>query len=607
MRANTKKDLQLSQPTESRPDAFMMAQEMSQLAASFQSAALQFMQQAKNSQNDASDQMLDPWVVARAFIAAGEKIAENPLPAIKSSQIYINELTELYRRTLLPGSSQEASEPLISPSSDDKRFKAAEWAENPTFSFVMQSYLLWDKWFKNVTNNIEKLDPATNHKVQFYARLLANALSPTNFPLANPQVLKKTVETNGKNLIQGARNFLEDLQQGQGQLQISMVDREAFKVGGNIATTPGKVIFQNDLFQLIQYQPTTEKVHKVPLLLIPPCINKFYIFDLRAENSFVRWVLDQGITVFMISWVNPDERLSHKSFEDYILEGIGEAVEVVRSICQVPQINTVGFCIGGNFLATYTAYKAGQKAKHTLASTTYFATLFDFSNAGDLLVFIDKEQFAEMERKIQQKGYFDGTILAQAFNLLRANDLIWSFVINNYLLGKEPQAFDLLFWNSDSTDLPADMYLYYLKKLFLENRLIQPGGITVKDQPIDLRNIKVPTFMLSTREDHIAPWQSGYAGAQLFSGPTCFVLGGSGHIAGIFNHPEAQKYSHWVGEHKGLTSDEWLKSASQKPGSWWNEWVTWLKDYSGPQIIARRVGSKEYPALEDAPGSYVLK
>jgi polyhydroxyalkanoate synthase len=588
-------------------DPFTMAQGLVHLSDCLQDLAVQFLDQAQEKQLLPQEDFIDPWVIVKAFFTAGQKILENPVPALQASHHYFKDYMTLCRQAFISKDS-EAYPDVITPLKGDKRFKDPHWKENPIFHFMMQAYLLWDKWLKEVINSAQTLDDTTRHKVQFYAAQLSNALSPSNYLWSNPSVLKRTIETQGQNLIQGFQNFLDDLQQGQGQLKISMVDRKAFKVGVNIATTPGKVIFQNDLLQLIQYAPTTEKVFTIPVLLVPPCINKFYIYDLRPDNSFVRWLLDKGFTIFMISWVNPDKQLAHKTFSDYVCEGVSEAVETVRHICKVPQVNAIGFCIGGNFLVSYTAWKTALKARpHPLASATYLATLFDFKNAGDLLVFIDEEQFADLERKIQHRGYFDGTSLARAFNLLRANDLIWSFVINNYLLGQEPQAFDLLFWNSDATNLPAAMYLFYLKHFFINNGLMTPGSIHIKDQPIDIRAIKVPSFILSTREDHIAPWPSGYAGAQLFGGPTRFVLGGSGHIAGIFNHPKVNKYSYWVGPHQGLSAEEWLHHAQQKPGSWWEEWAEWLKGYSGHLSQARTPGSSDYPPLEDAPGSYVLK
>lgn len=551
---------------------------------------------------------INPWTIGKAFLEASQKLSQNPSSALEATRSYYQDYFELCQTTyrqLTQTQNVQEEKPVIDATKGDRRFKDEAWDDNPTFSFVKQSYLLWDRWVKSISTNIDGLDPKTAHKVEFYSRQFANTLSPSNYLWANPQALKRTLETNGLNLLQGISNFLKDLEKGQGNLKISMVEKEAFTVGKNIATSPGKVVFQNELVQVIQYSPTTKQVYEVPILLVPPCINKFYVFDLREENSFVRWLLSKGFSVFIVSWVNPkNEHLSHKTFEDYVIDGIGASVDAVSKITKQPQINALGFCIGGNFLATYAGYCAHKK-KSPLKSTTYLATLFDFSNAGDLQVFIDEEQLTQMEKAIKSRGFFDGDILARTFNLLRSNDLIWSFVINNYLMGKDPMAFDLLYWNSDSTNLPAAMYLYYIRKMFLENLLLKPGGLTVQGKKIDLSKVKVPTFILNTREDHIAPWRAGYAGAKTFSGPTRFVLGGSGHVAGIFNHPKNKKYSFWTGDVKGKEADRWVDTASQKVGSWWDEWCGWLTESSGKKIPARMPGSKDYPPLEDAPGSYV--
>ncbi len=551
---------------------------------------------------------IDPWTIGRAFFKAGQKLSEDPSSALEATRTYYQDYINLCQTTyrqLTQTESVQGEKETITPSKGDRRFKDESWITNPSFSFIKQSYLLWDRWIKDISTNIKGLDPKTAHKVEFYARQFSNSLSPNNYLWANPQALKRTLETNGVNLLQGISNFLKDLEHGQGNLKISMVEKKAFSVGKNIATTPGKVVFQNELVQVIQYVPTTKQVYEIPVLLVPPCINKFYVFDLRADNSFVRWLLDKGFSVFIVSWVNPkNEHLSHKTFDDYVTEGIGASVEAVSKITKQAKINTLGFCIGGNFLASYAGYKARDK-NNPLNSTTYLATLFDFRDAGDLQVFIDEEQLTQMEKAIKSRGFFDGDVLGRTFNLLRSNDLIWSFVINNYLMGKDPMAFDLLYWNSDSTNLPAAMYLYYIRKMFLENRLLKPGGLSIKGKSIDLSKVKSPTFILNTREDHIAPWRCGFAGAQTFGGPTRFVLGGSGHVAGIFNHPKANKYCFWTGDVTKKNADDWINTASQTTGSWWDEWATWLSTLSGKKVPASKPGSKEFPPLEDAPGSFV--
>ena len=552
---------------------------------------------------------INPLTIGRAFWEAGQKLSQNPSPTLEATQSYYQDYVELCQTTyrhLTQTQNVRETKDVITPTKGDRRFKDQAWTDSPSFSFLKQSYLLWDRWIQNISTNIEGLDSKTAHKVEFYTRQFANTLSPSNYFWSNPQTLKYTLETNGNNLVQGISNFLKDVEEGQGSLKISMVEKAAFSVGKNIATTPGKVVFQNELVQIIQYKPTTKEVYEIPVLLVPPCINKFYVFDLREDNSFVRWLLDQGFSVFIVSWVNPkSEHLSHKTFDDYVIEGIGASVNAVSKITAQPKINTLGFCIGGNFLASYAGYQAHDK-KSPLNSTTYLATLFDFENAGDLQVFIDEEQITQMEKAVKSRGFFDGDILGRTFNLLRSNDLIWSFVINNYLMGKDPMAFDLLYWNSDSTNLPATMYLYYIRKMFLENRLLKPDGLTIKGRPIDLSKVTTPTFILNTREDHIAPWRCGYAGAKTFSGPTQFVLGGSGHVAGIFNHPKSKKYSFWTGKTHNKQGDDWLKTAKQTEGSWWGEWHSWLAKLSGKKILARHtLGSQDFPPLENAPGSYV--
>jgi polyhydroxyalkanoate synthase len=458
-----------------------------------------------------------------------------------------------------------------------------------------------------ITENLKGVDKDSARKIHFYVRQLRDALAPTNFFWMNPTTLRRTLETNGNNILQGIENFLKDIEKGQGHLDIQMVDPEAFVVGKNIAATQGKVVYQNELIQLIQYSPTRQQTFRVPLFIVPPCINKFYVFDLRPDTSFIRWCLDRGYTIFIVSWVNPDQKLANKTFEDYVIEGLINAIQVIQKISQIDEVNTLGFCIGGNFLACLNGYLQGLKQKNPVKTTTYLATLFDFQDPGDLRVFIDEHQISNLEKQIRTLGYLEGKTLARTFNLLRANDLIWSFIINNYYLGEKPSAFDLLYWNSDSTNVPSAMYLYYLRKMYIENRLIKHGGLSIAGIPIDLSKIETPTFVMNTKEDHIAPWPCGYAGAKIHGGPTKFLLGGSGHIAGIFNHPKANKYGFWLNDQLPNTSDEWLKQAKEYPGSWWETWESWLRPFAGEKVAAREPGSKEYPALEDAPGSYVKK
>jgi polyhydroxyalkanoate synthase len=422
--------------------------------------------------------------------------------------------------------------------------------------------------------------------------------------LTNPEVLRATMESGGENLIKGLQNVLDDLDRGNGKLAIKMTDSEAFEVGRNLAITPGKVVYENELMQLIQYDPTTEKVHRKPLLIMPPWINKYYILDLREKNSFVKWAVAQGFTVFVISWVNPDESLAEKTFSDYLLEGPLAACDAITKATGESRINAIGYCLGGSLLAAALAYMEA-KGDRRIASATLLTTMIDFTESGELGVFIDEEQLAALEARMNERGYLEGSEMATTFNMLRANDLIWSFVVNNYLLGKDPYPFDLLYWNSDSTRMPAAMHSFYLRTMYQENKLAAPGGLTLDGVPIDLSTIKVPAFFLSTREDHIAPWESTYGGAQLFSGPVRFVLAASGHIAGVINPPARHKYSYWTNDKLPKRPQTWFRDAQEHPGSWWPEWLEWARAKSGAKVPARHPGDGELPVIEAAPGAYV--
>jgi polyhydroxyalkanoate synthase len=497
----------------------------------------------------------------------------------------------------------ENAEPVITPSAEDRRFKDALWDESYVFDYIKQSYLLTARWMQSTVKQVEGLDDKTAKKVDFYTRQFVDAMAPSNFALTNPEVIRTTLESGGENLLKGLSNLLTDLERGKGQLAIKMTDMEAFRVGENIAVTPGKVIFQNELMQLLQYAPTTPNVLKRPLLIIPPWINKFYILDLREKNSFIRWAVGQGHTVFVVSWVNPDERLANKSFDDYMVQGPLAALDAIAAATGEREINVIGYCLGGTLLACTLAYMAAKGDKR-IASATFFTTMVDFAEAGELSVFIDEEQLAALEERMSEKGYLEARDMATTFNMLRANDLIWSFVVNNYLLGKDPFPFDLLYWNADSTRMPAAMHSFYLRQMYQENKLAK-GEITLLDTRIDLRKISTPAFILSTREDHIAPWKSTYAATQLYKGPVKFVLAASGHIAGVVNPPAANKYCHWTAAENPATPDAWLEAAQQRPGSWWPAWHDWVKRFGGGEVPARKPGDGKLKPIEDAPGSYV--
>jgi poly[(R)-3-hydroxyalkanoate] polymerase subunit PhaC len=493
---------------------------------------------------------------------------------------------------------------VVTPDKSDRRFFDDSWNEYLVFDHIKQFYLLVSQYvLKSIAEN-NHLDEKLNKKIDFYTKQCLDALSPTNFAATNPTVIKETLDSNGENLINGAKAMIEDFIRGKGQnLMTRMTDYSSFEVGKNVATTPGKVIFQNELMQLVQYNPTTKTVYETPLLIVPPWINKYYILDLRKENSFIQWAVDQGHTVFIISWVNPDKSYADTKFEDYMLKGVLTALDKIKEETGINNANTIGYCVGGTLLAATNAYLASKRRK-PIKSATYFTTLVDFEEPGDLGIFIDEEQLDALDTNMEKDGYLDGTTMATVFNMLRANDLIWPFFINNYLLGKEPTAFDLLYWNSDSTRLPVKTHSYYLRNCYLKNLLREPGGIELNGTPIDLGKIKIPTYFISTREDHITPWKSTYEGARLMSGPTRFVLGSSGHIAGIINPPVKNKYNYWTNDEIEVDPDNWLDNAKSHEGSWWPDWQKWIKTKAGKKVPARKPGNK-LKAIEDAPGSYV--
>ncbi len=496
------------------------------------------------------------------------------------------------------------TEPVITPDKSDRRFSDENWNEIAAFDYIKQFYLLVSEYTLKSTAANEQLDDKELQKLEFYTKQFLDALSPTNFATSNPAVIKETLDSNGENLINGAKALLDDLIRGKGKLLTPrMTDNSSFEVGKNVAATLGKVIFQNELMQLIQYTPTTKTVYETPLLIVPPWINKYYILDLRKENSFIQWAVDQGHSVFIISWVNPDKTYANTELEDYMSKGILTAIDKVKEETEQSSVNTIGYCIGGTLLAATNAYLASKRRK-TIKSTTYFATMIDFEAPGDLGIFIDEEQLDALDVTMEKEGFLDGASMASVFNMLRSNDLIWPFFINNYLFGKEPAAFDLLYWNSDSTRLAAKAHSFYLRNCYLNNLLREPGGIKLDDTAIDISKIKVPTYFISTHDDHIAPWKSTYAGAQLLSGDVKFVLGGSGHIAGIINPPVKNKYGFWTNNTIEQEPENWLEDASYTEGSWWTDWQKWVKKHAGKKINARKPGRK-LKEIEDAPGSYV--
>jgi len=554
---------------------------------------------------DMGNKPLDPLNVSGAFTELFSQMMNDPAKLAEKQMELWQETLNLWQNTASRAMG-ESDKPYIEADPKDRRFRDEAWKNNAVFDFLKQSYLLSSRWMLHTVNDVSGLDPKITQKLDFYTRQFVDAMSPSNFLMTNPEVLKATLDSQGENLVKGLHNLLEDLDRSKGSLRISMTDYSAFKVGENLAITPGKVIYQNDLMQLIQYEPTTKEVHKTPLLIVPPWINKYYILDLQPENSLVKHLVEKGYTVFVVSWVNPDAKLGKKTFEDYMIEGPLAALDAIEQATGEEEVSIGAYCLGGTLCSITLAWLKSKGEDSRVKSITYLTTLVDFSQAGELSVFIDEEQLTAMESKMSAQGFLEGADMAMTFNMLRANDLIWSFVVNNYLLGKDPFPFDLLYWNTDSTRMPATMHSFYLRNMYQKNLLSKPGGITIAGVPIDLRTITTPTYMLSTREDHIAPWKSTYVATQIYNAKIRFVLAASGHIAGVVNPPEKKKYCHWINDEKHpATPEAWLKGATEIPGSWWPDWMDWHAQFSGSKVPARKIGSGKLKPLEDAPGSYV--
>jgi polyhydroxyalkanoate synthase len=545
----------------------------------------------------------DPFHVAPALTDVMGRLAAQPDRMMRAQADLFSRYMDLWKSTTrrMAGETPEA---VVAPGKGDKRFADPDWSENPVFDVMKQSYLLTSNWLNGLIAEVEGVDPLSKRRVEFFMKMLTDAFSPSNFLVSNPAALREVIATNGESLLKGMENFAGDLERGGGQLSISQTDFTPFKVGENIATAPGKVIFQNELIQILQFEPTTEQVHEIPLLIFPPWINKYYILDLRPENSMIRWLTAQGFSVFVASWVNPDQRLAAKTMTDYMSEGIYAGTQAVLKQAKVSQVNAVGYCIGGTLLSCTLAHMAA-KGVEPIASATFFAAQQDFSEAGDLLLFTDDEWINDVEKKMDQGGgVLSGQSMADTFNALRANDLIWSFFVNNYLMGKEPKPFDLLFWNADQTRMPKVLHLFYLREFYRDNKLAK-GELTLGGERLDLGKVKIPLYVQSSRDDHIAPYRSVYKGARLFGGKTRFMMAGSGHIAGVINAPVAHKYQHWTNEALPETVDEWIEGATEHPGSWWENWAEWLAERSGPMVAARDPSKGPLKPLEDTPGSFV--
>ncbi len=582
-----------------------MADQLAAIAQQSQRIAARFLSgQGATGAGTASD----PLNLSAALGAMARSLAEDPSPLIDAQMKWWDGYLRLWQQGAQRLQGEEPVQPVAAPEPDDRRFRDPAWTESWVFDHLKQSYLLTAACMQAAVGNLRGLDEKDAAKLAFYTRQFVDALAPTNFLATNPAALKETAETRGENLLRGLRNVLDDLERNEGRFAPRMSDEDHFVLGETIATTPGKVVFQNELMQLIQYAPSTETVYRRPLLVVPPWINKYYVLDLRPKNSFVRWAVSKGYSVFMISWVNPDEGLAEKTFEDYMLEGPLAALDAIEQATGERDVAAIGYCLGGTLAAATLAYLAARGDKR-IRSATFFASLVDFAEPGELGVFIDDAQLESLEAMMAEKGYLDGRHMATTFNMLRANDLIWSFVVNNYLLGREPLPFDLLFWNADSTRMPAAMHGFYLRKMYQENLLAQPEGLSLAGVTIDLSRIDIPTYIVATREDHIAPWQSCFAACGLYRGQRRFVLGASGHIAGIINPPEAGKYGYWTGPVvEAQDADAWLAAAGHHEGSWWNDWHAWQRRRSGgKKVLARVPGEGSLRPIEDAPGAYVLE
>jgi polyhydroxyalkanoate synthase len=547
---------------------------------------------------------VDPMNVGPAFTNAAKIMISNPQQLMESNYSLWKDHMAMWQEVAARDATQNLNDSDAKQEPYDRRFRHEDWSKNPIFDYIRKSYLITSKWLVETMSKVEGLSENERNKVIFHTKLLADSFSPNNFLMTNPDALRTMMDTNGQSVINGMQNLVRDLDPATGQLNIMMSDPDAFKLGVDIATTPGKIVYQNDLVQLIQYEPTTPKVYKRPLVIVPPWINKYYILDLQKQNSFVAWAVAQGYSVFIVSWVNPDSKLGDKKFEDYMQEGILDVLDAVELACGQPDVTMIGYCIGGTLLSATLAYLV-DKGDRRVKAATFFASQADFSEAGELKIFTDEAQVDNLERMMSEKGYLEGSAMASTFNMLRANDLIWAFYIDNYLLGKEPLKFDLLYWNADSTRIPREAHLYYLREMYIKNNLSTPGGISLKGVPIDLSKITIPIYLQAAKEDHIAPYQSVFKSTGLFSGPVRFVLAGSVHIAGVINPPAANKYNHWINEEQPKNLDTWLETAEEHAGSWWNDWDNWLKKHSGAKVGARVPGDADLDVIEDAPGTYV--
>ena len=548
------------------------------------------------------DSVAEPMAdMVKTFSKLTEYWLSDPSRALEAQTRLFSGYLEVWGKAIQRMGGEEV-EDAVKPERSDKRFLDPEWGRNAFFDFLKQAYLVTTRWAGDLVDHADGLDEHTRHKAGFYVKQVTNAISPSNFILTNPELFRETVASSGENLVRGMKMFAEDIAAGKGDLKLRQADYSGFEVGKNIATTPGKVVGRSDVAEIIQYEPVTDKVLKRPLLICPPWINKFYILDLNPQKSFIRWAVEQGHTVFVISWINPDQRHGLKDWEAYIREGLQYGLDTVEQTTGEREVNAIGYCVGGTLLAAALALLA-QEGDDRIRSVTFFTTQVDFTYAGDLKVFVDEDQITALERAMQGKGYLDGTKMATAFNMLRSGDLIWPYVINNYMRGKDPLPFDLLYWNADSTRMAAANHSFYLRNCYLENNLSQ-GRMELAGRTISLADITIPVYNLAAREDHIAPARSVFLGCQYFGGDVDYVVAGSGHIAGVVNPPAANKYQFWTNGKPAGDFEDWLKKADETPGSWWPHWHRWIESKEATRVDARKPGARGR-VLEDAPGSYV--
>ena len=539
----------------------------------------------------------------RSLGHVAEYYMADPKRAFEAQAAFANQFINLWAATLQRFQGL-AAKPIAEPDRSDKRFADAEWRDNPFFDFLKQAYVLTSDWAENLVQHADDMEPHARAKARFYLKQVSAAFSPSNFVGTNPELLRATLAESGENLVRGLKMLAEDIEAGKGNVRMRQVDARGFKLGVNMATTPGKVMFRNDLIELIQYAPTTPEVYRRPLLIFPPWINKFYILDLNPQKSFVRWAVEQGLTVFVVSWVNPDARHADKDFDAYMREGILAALDAVEQATGEHKVTTIGYCVGGTLLAGTLGYMAAI-GDDRIESVTFFTTQIDFTDAGDLKVFVDAEQLKQTEERMASQGYLEGTSMAQAFNMLRPNDLIWSYYVNNYLKGKEPMPFDLLVWNADATRMPAANHMFYLRHCYLQNDLSN-GRMVLGGQTIDLKKVTIPVYELAAKEDHIAPARSAFNGAKCLGGPVRYVMAGSGHIAGVVNPPGKPKYQYWTNGSVEGSFEDWVKNAKETPGSWWPDWIRWLIAQAPEKVPARTPGDGKLTPLCDSPGEYVL-